>query len=189
MTLRLITAPAAPAVSLIEAKAHLRLTDAIDDAMVTAMIGAATEAAEHATGRAMMAQTWEAGFDVFGLSLALTRVPVVSIASLTYIDAAGALQTLSPEAYSLLQDDCGYARILPAYGVSWPAVRGDADGIKVRYVAGYADAASVPQSVKSWILLQVGAMFENREAELVERGSAITLGFADRLLDRFVVYA
>lgn len=189
MTLRLITAPAALAVSLIEAKAHLRLIDATDDALVTAMIGAATESAEHATGRALMAQTWEAGFDSFIDTLVLTRVPVQSVTSITYIDAAGVLQTLLPALYTLVQDDFGFARILPAYGTTWPAVRGDADGVKVRYVAGYASAAAVPQSIKSWILLNVGSQYENRESETVGNGSAIAPAFADALLHRYKVYS
>ena len=188
MTLRLINAPVAPAVSLIEAKAHLRLIDAADDALVTAMIGAATEAAEHATGRALMVQTWEAGFDVFGTALVLTRVPVQSITSITYIDAAGVLQTLLSALYTLVQDDFGFAHILPTYGTAWPAVRGDADGVKVRYVAGYASATSVPQSIKSWILLSVGSMYEGRESEVIGNGSILSLGFADSLLDRYLVY-
>lgn len=195
MTLRLITAPAALAVSLIEARAHLRLIGTDDDALVTAMIGAATESAEHATGRALMVQTWEAGFDAFpawvGVSTAieLTRVPVQSVTSVTYIDSAGAVQTLLPTLYTLVQDDFGFTRILPTYGTSWPAVRGDTDGVKVRYVAGYASAALVPAAVKSWILLAVGTLYESRESETVGNGSSISLGFADALLHRYKVYA
>lgn len=188
MTLRLITAPTAQSVTLVEAKAHLRIVGADDDTQIGAMIIAATQAAEHATGRVLMQQAWEAGFDSFGAALALTRVPVQSVTSLTYIDASGALQTLSAGTYTLTQDDFGFARIAPAYGTNWPALRGDVDGVKVRYVAGYATAADVPQSIKSWILLHCGSQYANRESEAVGSGSAISLAFADALLDSYRVY-
>ena len=207
MTLRLITAPTVPAVSLIEAKAHLRVVGTDEDMLITAMVDTATQAAEHETGRAMMPQTWEAGFDGFpagfkftqGMSqnivgitypesFKLTRGPAQSVVGITYIDTYGAIQTIASSLYKLVQDDFGCALIIPSFGSSWPACRNETDGIKVRYVAGYADAANVPSAIKSWILLHLGALFENRESEVIERGMQIKLGFADRLLDRYRVY-
>ena len=79
--------------------------------------------------------------------------------------------------------------MVPVYAGVWPATRGEINAVRVRYVAGYSDAASVPESIKAWIKLQVGAMYENRESEVVEKGAAITLGFADRLLDRYRVWS
>lgn len=188
MTLRLVTATAALAVTLADAKAHLRVVGTDEDTLITAMIVAATEAAEHATGRVLMAQTWEAGFDSFADAMELTRVPVLSITSLTYIDAVGVLQTLSSSLYTLAQDDSGFAQITPVYGSTWPILRGDMDGVKVRFVAGYESAALVPQSIKSWILLHCGTTYENRESEVIKQGNAINLAFADALLHRFKVY-
>jgi hypothetical protein len=73
------------------------------------------------------------------------------------------------------------------YGDTWPDTRAQINAVAVRYVAGYANAAAVPDSIKAWIKLQVSAMYENREAE----GSVQTfkLGFADRLLDRYKVWS
>ena len=70
--------------------------------------------------------------------------------------------------------------------IAWPAAREQINAVALRYVAGYATAAAVPESIKSWVKLQVGAMYENRQAE----GSVQTyaLGFADRLLDRYKVW-
>ena len=188
MTLRLITAPTVPAVSLVSAKAHVRAVDPDEDTLITAMIGAATQAAEHETGRAIMTQTLEAGFDTFPVSFRLTRGPVQSVTSITYTDSAGSIQTISPGLYKLVQDDFGGAQIGPSFGNSWPVFRNEIDGIKIRFIAGYADAASVPEGIKSWILLHVGALYENRASEVIERGMQIKLGFADRLLDRYRVY-
>lgn len=188
MTLRLITAPTTQPVTLAEAKAHLRVELDDDDTLITAMIITATQAAEHATGRVLMLQTWEAGFDAFSDPLVLTRVPVQSVTSLTYVDAVGTLQTLSADLYQLTKDDFGFARITPVYGTSWPALRGDVDGVKVRYVAGYTSANDVPQAIKSWMLLHCGSQHANRESETVGSGSAISLTFADALLHPYKVY-
>lgn len=190
MALKLITAATALAVSLVEAKAHLRIDVSDDDTLLTAMITAATEAAEQATGRAIMPQTWELTLDAFPESLELTRVPVASITSVTYVDLDGTDQTLSALLYSLDNaDDFGPAYVVPAYGTEWPETRDEINAVQVRYAAGYADAAAVPESIKSWIKLQVGAMYENRESETVGVGKPIALGFADRLLDRYKVWA
>ena len=189
MSLKQITPPSALAVSLAEAKLHLRVDGNDDDTLITAMIGAATQMAEQATGRALMPQVWQLSQDEFPGALELTRIPVQSVASIVYTDSGGIDQTLDPNNYTLDNaSDFGSAKVVPAYGQTWPASRTKVNAVRVQYVAGYADAASVPESIKSWIKLQVGAMFENREAETIGNGGAIALGFADRLLDRYKVY-
>jgi uncharacterized phiE125 gp8 family phage protein len=188
MALKLVTAAAALAVSLVEAKAHLRVDTSDDDTLITAMITAATELAEQATGRAIMPQTWDLTLDAFPSAFEITRLPAASITSLQYTDAAGALQTLGSALYTLDNaSDFSPAYVVPAYGATWPDTRAQVNAVVLRYVAGYADAAAVPESIKSWIKLQVGAMYENRQAE----GGMQTyqLGFADRLLDRYKIYA
>lgn len=190
MALKRITAPTVLPVSVAEAKAHLRVDTTDDDALITALIWDATEAAEQNTGRVMTPQTWTLTLDEFPEALQLTRPPVISVTSVAYVDLDGTSQTLAGSAYSLdTADDFGFAYIVPAYGTTWPDTRDQINAVTVVYQAGYADAASVPAPIKQWILLQVGAMFENREAEVVGSGSAISLGYADRLLDRYKVYS
>lgn len=187
MALKLITAATALAVSLAEAKLHLRVDVADDDALITALITAATELAEQATGRAIMPQTWELTLDAFPAALEITRVPAISVTSLKYWDTAGVQQTLGTARYTLDNaDEFGAAYVVPVYGDTWPDTREQINAVALRYVAGYADAAAVPDSIKAWIKLQVGAMYENREAEAGRQ--TFTLGFADRLLDRYKVW-
>lgn len=188
MALKLITPAIALAVSLAEAKLHLRVDASDEDTLITAMITAATEAAEQATGRAIMPQTWELTLDAFPDAFQLTRVPVASVISLKYWDVAGTQQTLGSMLYTLDNaDDFNFHYVVPAYGASWPDTRDQINAVALRYVAGYADAAGVPDSIKAWIKLQVGAMYENRMAEGPVQTYA--LGFADRLLDRYKVFA
>jgi len=185
MALRLITPATALAVSLIEAKAQLRVDFATEDDLITSMILAATEAAEQEIGRAIMAQTWEVALAAFPAAFELTRTPVQTITSVTYADEAGIVQTLSPSAYALdMADEFGFGWVVSAYGMDWPATRAEANAVKLRYTAGYA---VVPESIKRWILLQVGAMYENRESEGARQTHK--LGFCDALLSRFKVYS
>lgn len=190
MALKLITAPTTLPVTLAEAKAHIRVDIVDDDTTITAMLGAAVQMAEQATGRALMPQTWKLTLDDFPDAFELTRVPGISITAVTYVDTAGATQTLSNALYRLDNaDDFGYAYVVPAYGTSWPDTNPEINAVTVTYVAGYADAASVPEAIKSWIKLQVGAMYENREAETAQRISPVKLGFVDALLNRYKVTA
>lgn len=192
MALKLITAPTALPVSLEEAKAHLRIDHADEDTLLLALIETATAGAEHETGRALMAQTLEIALDAFPAAIEMTRTPVQSITSITYANSEGAQTVLSNVFYALdAADEFGWAYVVPAYDGAWPETRDEINAVKVRYVAGYASAAEVPAAIKSWILLQVGALYENRESEAVKlgRGSALKLGFVDALLARYKVYA
>lgn len=188
MALKLITPATEPPISLTEAKAHLRVDIADDDTLITAYILAAAELAEQATGRALMPQTWELTLDAFPEAFEITRVPAASITSLKYWDTAGDQQTLGTARYTLDNtDDFGHAYVVPVFGDTWPEAREQINAVALRYVAGYANAAAVPDSIKAWIKLQVGAMYENRQAEGAVQTHA--LGFADRLLDRYRVHS
>ncbi len=193
MALKLITAATTYPVTLAEAKLHCRVDIADDDTLITALITAATEMAEQKTGRAIMTQTLELTLDAFPDAFELTRVPVQSVTSVKYYDTTGAQQTLSNTLYALdAADDFGFAHISPVYAGVWPDTRDQINAVAVRYVAGYADAASVPQSIKNWILLMVSTMYENRETEAYSSravSTTVQMQFVDRLLDRYVVFS
>ena len=186
MALKLITAASTFPITLDDAKLHCRVDTAADDALINALITAATELAEQKTGRALMAQTWELTLDAFPDAFELTRVPVQSVTSLKYYDEAGVQQTLSNALYTLDgADDHGFGYVVPAYAGAWPTSRGQINAVSLRYVAGYASAAAVPEGIKQWIRLMVSTMYENRELEATQQMHK--MGFADRLLDRYEV--
>jgi len=175
------------AVSLVEAKAHANIDVSDDDTKITLMIHAATALAEQATGRAIMPQTWELTLDAFPDALELTRVPVASVTSVTYADINGTDQTLSGAAYSLdSADDFGHAFVVPAYGTEWPDTRDQINAVKVRYVAGYANASDVPPATKQWICLVVGMLYENHG--ILSERQMHDLEYANSLLDGMKVY-
>ena len=165
MTTKLITGPAVEPISLAEAKAHLRVDGSDDDALIGLLIQSARQAAEHEAGRVLVSQTWELVLDAFpAAELELRTAGVLSIASVKYIDTAGAEQTLAGAAY-VLDAEAAPAYLLPAAGYSWPATADTANAVRVRYVAGFgAAAADVPASIRHWMLLHIGTAYAQRES-------------------------
>lgn len=187
MSLKLITAAGSMPVDLEDAKLHLRVDGTDEDSLIYAMVVAATQAAQHACGLVLSSQTWELTHDGFPCEFKLTRTPVVGVTSIKYIDLDGVLQTLASSHYILdTASDYGPARVLPAYMEIWPSARSQANAVTLRYTCGFAAPELVPESIKSWIKLQIGSMYENRQAEGARQSYA--LGFADRLLDRYKVW-
>ena len=122
------------------------------------------------------------GFEIF-----LDHTPVVSVDSITYTDVDGTPQTLSSSLYKtdLVTEPC---RVVPAYGTTWPGTRNEISAVTVNYTCGYGNAAAVPQSIKQWMLLRIGALYENREEVASGRGIvAIDMPFADGLLQDYRV--
>lgn len=190
MAIKLITAATTLPVTLAEAKLHCRIDDTDRDALITALITAATEMAEqHMGGRAVMPQTYELTLNAFPDALELTRVPVVSVTSVKYYDTAGVEQTLPGVMYTLdITDDTGPAWVTPVYGGDWPETRDQNGAVVCRYVAGYANAAAVPEPIKQWIKIMVATMISHPAREEIAPGSVLSLGYVDRLLDRYTVW-
>lgn len=188
MTHKLITPPNAMAVTLAEAKMHLGVDIVEHDAMITSKIFEAQEACAHAMGgRAVLPTTYEISLDAFPNAFELTRPPVLSVTSIIYVDQTGTPQTMAGSAYKLdNSSDYASGYVVPAYGTVWPATRDEINAVRLRYVAGWATPADVPDAIKGWIKLLVGALYINREAESV--GETFKLGFAERLLDAHRIY-
>lgn len=164
MGLTLKVAPSAEPITLAEAKLHCKVDDTADDDLITALIVAARQQAEHRTGRALVSQQWELTLDRFPVdSLDLPKPKLVSVQSVKYLDEDGVLQTLAGTEYQVVTDEL-VGRILPTYGKSWPSCRVQPGSVAIAYTCGYGAAADVPASIKSWIKMAVGTMYGQREA-------------------------
>jgi uncharacterized phiE125 gp8 family phage protein len=190
LTLKLITAPAAEPVLLADAKAHLRVTDSTEDALIGILITAAREAAEARTGRRLITQTWELQLDAFpSAEIEIPVQPVASITSVQYVDTAGTLQTLAADQYTLDEETLLSAWVLPADGVTWPATRDVADALRVRFVAGYGAAGTaVPASIRQWMLIAIGSMYSQRESTAGGQLAEVPRDFVHGLLDAYVIH-
>jgi uncharacterized phiE125 gp8 family phage protein len=186
MTLRLITPPGTEPISLAEAKAHLRVTHSLEDSLITSLITAARDMCEQKIGRSLIQTTWEVTHDFFPDEIRLDMPPVLAVASLKYVDEAGVLQTWGAGNYYVDKDrEPGW--VLPAFGLSWPVTREQANAVRVQYTSGYGvDATTVPAALKSWILVTIGSLYENRESFIV--GTIVQKPtFFDSLLDAYRV--
>ena len=156
---RLITPPAAEPVSVAEIKAHLRIVDDAEDALLALYITAAREHAEGQMGRALAGQTRETSTDAFPKSgaLRLGFAPVVSISSVKYLDEAGAEQTLAPSAY-IVDTRSEPGSIALAVGQSWPATAALPSSVRVQYICGIA----APQILKQAVLFIAAHWYEQR---------------------------
>ncbi|CAB4121503.1 Phage conserved hypothetical protein [uncultured Caudovirales phage] len=122
-----------------------------------------------------------------GYEIYLPYSPLISVDSIKYIDEYGVQQTLSSSLYKV-DSVSEPARILPAYGATWPATRNEINAIEVTLTTGWPNAAAVPQPIKSWMLLRLAAMYENRESDIVlQRGTVDSLPFVDSLLEPYRV--
>ena len=187
MGLTLVTPPAAEPVTLDEAKLHCRVDADItaDDALLTSLIVAAREQAEHETGRAFVTQTWRLTLDRFPAgAIVLPRAPLASVSSIAYVDADGDMQTLDAGAYQVITDRL-LGEVVPVYGGQWPATRCTENAVTVEFVAGYGNAAGVPQAIKQWILLAVGGWYGQREAIAAGQVAELPRAYWHALLDKY----
>jgi uncharacterized phiE125 gp8 family phage protein len=174
MALTLVTGPTVEPVTVTEAKSQLRLDIADDDTYIGTLITAAREWVEGQTKRALVAQTWDWAIDYGfpwrqGYRIDLPLNPVISVASIAYVDDAGNAATWAADQYTAVCRQNG-SFIVPAYNVSLPVIRNVPNAITVRFTAGFYDntaspeTGSVPQPLKQAIILLVAHWYENREA-------------------------
>jgi uncharacterized phiE125 gp8 family phage protein len=161
-------APASPVVTLAQAKAHLRVEFDDDDVLIQALVDTATAHLDGwagVMGRALVTQTWRVSFPGFpdGPLLRFPLDPVQSIV-LTYVTEAGATATLSSSLWRLVTDAKGPCVVLDA-AAAWPQTADRPDAVTLEAVCGYGAPADVPGPVKAALLLMVGDLYANREAQ------------------------
>lgn len=163
----LISAPATTPVTLAEAKANSRVDSTDEDALITALIEAATAHIDGwagILGRCVVTQTWRQDFPSFPASTALRLAidPAQSVV-VKYSDDDDEEQTFSSASYSLHTDSIG-PYICLGTNVSWPSTYDREDAVRIEVTAGYGAAADVPAAIKQAVLMMVSHWFEHREA-------------------------
>lgn len=190
MGLVLVTGPTSDPISLAEARAHARVTSDDDDGLIVGYILAARQYIEEITGRALLSKIFDFKIDGWPRSaeIELPRVPLISVISVSYVDTAGATQSLAADQYQVVTSDL-IGRIVPAYGVTWPQVRSQPESVTVRFDAGHGtNPGSIPEALRQAVLLLVGYWYDVREA--VNIGNTVNeMPFAvDSLIAPYRVY-
>ena len=163
-------------VTLTYAKLHLRVDITTDDDLITNLIVAAREYAEIFCARSFVQHTYRADLANFADLMELPLGPVQSVTSIKYYDTASpsVLQTLASSVYAL-NKDC----ITRTYGQTWPSIgwRNSSDAVQITYTTGYSDlsspedtVANTPQACIAAMLLLIGDLHENKEAEVLYPG-------------------
>ena len=142
-------------VTLAEAKDYLRVRHSDEDAKIAAMIPSARLWVEDHTGIALTQRTIieRVSPGPFGL-IRLAKEPVVSIASVDYIDSLGAAQTYVPRHYP------PSSILYPVSGESWPTLADDEEFV-VEYTAGHA----TPEEIDDRLLGAMKALIEGEFSE------------------------
>jgi hypothetical protein len=186
---RVTVAPLEDPITVDEVKAHLRILNNNEDALLLQYIQAATLAFERFTNRKLITQTLEAFLDEFPdgrgdrwftgvvegtpqstgisseVSLLLSLLPVQSVTQLSTFDDADNETVFPLTEYRVDVNDLDlWARISLREGSVWPSDLRPTSGIKVAYVAGYGDMDAVPQDIQLGLMQLVGHYKENRVA-------------------------
>ena len=141
MALLLVKPPVMEPVSLADMKLHLRVDIDDDNALITSLITAAREFAEDYQSRQFIAATWDLLLDAFppgGRPIVIPCPPLMSIASVGYVDTDGEEKTLTEDEDFEVDADTDPGRIRPVYGETWPSVRDQMNAVRIRFVTGYA---------------------------------------------------
>ncbi|MEJ1157997.1 head-tail connector protein [Prosthecomicrobium sp. N25] len=180
MTVALITPPAAEPVTLAEAKAHLRVDVADDDAAIAALVAAARRHVESLTGLKLIDQVWRLyrdGWPADGL-VPIPLFPVSAIGPVVVYDAAGTPATLAPAAYRL-DTRSRPPRLRLEAGAAGPGI--GLNGIEIDVTAGFgASAAAVPAGLRQAVLMLTARWYEDRDGAAL---GVVAPEAADRLSD------
>ena len=155
------TAASTASVSTADAKSHLKVEHTTDDTLIGNLVYAAEKVIEADTKRKLISTTYDfylTDWPVDGIVLPVS--PVTSITSVKYYDTDNAQQTWASANYHYnLYEEPTVIRYVDTPPDSY---EDRSDAIVVRFVAGYADAAAVPEGLVSAVLLKVGDLYENR---------------------------
>ena len=169
MSLKRTVAPDELPISIDEVKDHIRWESAAGDAaqlMIYLRSAVAHfDGAEGVLNRALITQTWELHLDWFPRgAIRVPLPPLQSVTSITYIDTAGASQTLDASKYKVLGINIPTpaGRIETAFGETWPSTRAEGEAVTVTFVAGYGLRHAVPAHIRHLILFTVQDAYDGR---------------------------
>lgn len=97
--------------------------------------------------------------------------PLQALNSVQYLDFQGNTRTVSSSAYNVSTGVPG--RIQPQFSTVWPISRPTIDSVLITFTAGFGDTAdSVPDNIRTGIMMLAAHWYENREAVTPDGGWA-----------------
>ena len=160
-TLTRTSSPSGLAVSLQEAKNHLRVSGTSQDDEITLLIEASTEKLERDINRGIISATWQQAMSSFPSDAGMINLMMgmdTSVSSITYVDSDGVTQTLDSSQWSYSNARSG---IFSENSDGWPEVSLEtkSDKVFINFTCGVADSDCVPRLMKQAILLETGRAY------------------------------
>lgn len=158
-----------------EAKAHLRVDHADDDALIEAQLRAAVDWVERFTGQVLTERVLELaadGFPRWPELISLPREPVTGIVSVAYTGTDGEAVTMDAADWRWSED--APDQLLPAYRAAWPAAAAEAGSVRVRFEAGYGEGLAPPALVLA-VKQALTVFYERRSGDAAAFAAAADL--------------
>ncbi len=150
--------------TLAEAKAHLKVDTADDDAPIASLITAARARAEWYTGRAFVTQGWTLWLDAWpndGI-VEIPLPPLIAVSSVTSYAPDDSSTVLAVGSYRV-DTASAPGRLTIKNALSPPVVTvRRTGGIAIAFTAGYGGASTVPAAIKQAILCIVAELYTHR---------------------------
>lgn len=150
MTTSTVIAPLGYPIHLDEARAHLRVDGADDDAAIKAMIASATLAVQDKTHRQLLHARYQLTLNKFGHIIRIPLAPMVKVLSVQYLGMDGVIATVGEADYIVNYGEP--ATIRPAFGKVWPVPMPQDASVFVTFEAGYASPITVQTSTANLIV-------------------------------------
>lgn len=174
--LRKMSTSAALPVSVERARERLRIDETENDADLEQLIRSATGVVETETGRTLRLSTFELRLDDWPTCpIAIDVFPVRAIDAVTYVDPAGAVNSVDTEDYYWLDTDAG-AELHFVDGFAGPDLRARPQSIRIVISAGYEGpnesgsgddpALELPAECELAVLFLVGAWCDTSRSAL-----------------------
>jgi uncharacterized phiE125 gp8 family phage protein len=202
----IVTAPASEPVTAAELRTHLRVDSTeLPDAEANALIAESRQMIEETIGLAFISQSWRLSLDrwpggaeawwdgvrqmaiselyapSYMTSVQLPRWPLASITTVTVFDEDSNSQTVTVADTFDVDTYQIPGRMTLKRGSTWPIALRANNAIQIVYVAGYANAAAVPATMKR-ALKQLAAFLYTNRGDTCEPAEAMSKSGADDIL-------
>jgi uncharacterized phiE125 gp8 family phage protein len=158
---RVTTAPTTEPITLDEAKAWLKIDGTDEDTLLTSLITSARIACENYSGLSFITQSRTVKLDRLYGDVILPYGPVTAITSVVYKDPDDDTDVTFTPANYYVDYQSGLAKIR-VNDDGWPDTNRTLNNVVITYVAGYANAAAVPEIAKTAIKKRMAKDHSNR---------------------------
>jgi len=157
-------------ITLEEAKLHLKVDSADDNALISSLITTARQFVESWTHRILITTTVEKTYDVPSHSFSLPSPPLQEVTKIEVVNDDGEKTLVDSSIYDYDSSVDIPGRVKLKSGCTWPDHRDFASFI-VTFKAGYGDAATdVPEMLRQAILQVLAHYYESRQSEEIPAG-------------------